>query len=308
VFDPDRSRAEAFAAASGATVCASEDEVLDSCDALYVCTWTSEHPRLVAAACERGLAVFCEKPLGVDLATARQMVESVERAGVVNQVGLVLRASPAFTLLRSLVADEASGRVMSIVFRDDQYIPTQGMYSSTWRGDVGKAGSGALLEHSIHDVDMIESVVGPIEAVNGRTATMHGIDGIEDVCVATLALPGGGCGTLVSVWHDLLVRPSLRRVEVLCERGFYTLEGDWFGPVSWQREDGSGRLEGGRLVDEVAARGLAEPNPDAAFVQAVGEARTATPDFRAALRAHEVVDAIYRSAGRSGAPVPVSGG
>ena len=36
-------------------------------DAVYVCTWTSEHPRLVAAAVERGLPVFCEKPLATTI-------------------------------------------------------------------------------------------------------------------------------------------------------------------------------------------------------------------------------------------------
>ena len=56
VYDPDPARAEAFGRASGALVCASEDEVLDGCDAVYVCTWTSEHPRLVAAAAELGQA------------------------------------------------------------------------------------------------------------------------------------------------------------------------------------------------------------------------------------------------------------
>ena len=54
VYDPDAERAARFAAASGSVVCASEDEVLDGCDAVYVCTWTSEHPRLVAAAVGAG--------------------------------------------------------------------------------------------------------------------------------------------------------------------------------------------------------------------------------------------------------------
>jgi predicted dehydrogenase len=307
VHDPVRERAEVFAAASGATVCDSEEAVLDSCDAVYVCTWTSEHPRLVRAACERGLAVFCEKPLGVDLPTAEAMVAMVEDAGVINQVGLVLRSSPAFDLLRALVQEPASGRVMSIVFRDDQFIPVKGAYGSTWRGDVAKAGSGTLLEHSIHDIDMIETIVGPLTSVNARSAAMHGVAGIEDVVVASFALRDGGVGTLVSVWHDLLARPSLRRIEVLCERGFYTLEHDWFGPVSWTRDDGAGILEGDALVAEVERRGLLGPNPDAAFVAAVAAGEMASPDFRTALRAHAVVDALYRSARDDGAPVTVAG-
>src|SRR5439155_14668058 len=119
-------------------------------DAVYVCTWTSEHPRLVAAAAERGLAVFCEKPLATSLEGARWMTAVVEGSGVTNQVGLVLRSSPAFLMLRRVAADSRSGRLMSIVFRDDQYIPIQGMYGSHWRGEGDKAGAGTLLEHSIH--------------------------------------------------------------------------------------------------------------------------------------------------------------
>jgi predicted dehydrogenase len=45
---------------------------------------------------------------------------------------------------------------MNVVFRDDQYLPTQGVYASTWRADAALAGSGVLLEHSIHDLDLLE--------------------------------------------------------------------------------------------------------------------------------------------------------
>ena len=55
--------------------------MLDGCDAVYVCTWTSEHPRLVAAAVERGLAVFCEKPLATTLAAAEAMAAAVAGVG-----------------------------------------------------------------------------------------------------------------------------------------------------------------------------------------------------------------------------------
>jgi myo-inositol 2-dehydrogenase/D-chiro-inositol 1-dehydrogenase len=63
VYDPDADRAASFAQASGATAVSTEEAVLDAVDAVYVCAWTSEHPRLVAAAVQRGLPVFCEKPL-----------------------------------------------------------------------------------------------------------------------------------------------------------------------------------------------------------------------------------------------------
>jgi len=307
VFDPDSSRAEDFARASGATVCASEDEVLDGCDAVYVCTWTAEHPRLVDAAAQRGLAVFCEKPLATDLAAARRMADAVGAAGVVNQVGLVLRHSPAFGLLKAIAADPASGQPMSVVFRDDQFIPIQGSYRSTWRGDVTKAGAGTLLEHSIHDLDMLEHVLGPVAEISARTARFHGIPGIEDVATLALRFESGAIGTLTSIWHDVLERPSLRRVELFCERAYAVLEGDWFGPVSWTTTGTEPeRREFDELEQEARGRGATLGNPDALFIDAVAAKTPAWPSFADALRAHVLADAAYRSAAAGGAPMAVT--
>ncbi|HXQ44129.1 MAG TPA: Gfo/Idh/MocA family oxidoreductase [Acidimicrobiales bacterium] len=307
VYDVDRSRAEAFAAKTGATVCGDEDEVLAACDAVFICTWTSEHPRLVEMAASRGLAIFCEKPLATDLAGARAMAEGVRRAGVVNQVGLVLRFSPAFCWLRQLISDPSSGRVMSVMFRDDQYIPLQGMYNSTWRGDVARAGSGALLEHSIHDLDIIEFLVGPVAGVCGLSSEFHGISGIEDAVNLSLSFANGAVGSLLSVWHDILERGSSRYVEIICENLWCAIDtDDWWGPVRWTRTGvDSGTLEGGELGDRVWSAGLAPVNPDEGFLDAVNRGRTIGPDFESALRAHVVVDAAYRSAAQGGIPVPV---
>lgn len=309
VWDPDRERRDRFAAASGATPCAGEDEVLDSCDAVYVCTWTSEHPRLVAAAVERGLPVFCEKPLATDLVGAEALAASVAAAGVTNQVGLVLRRSPAFGLARALVHDPEAGRPMSVVFRDDQFIPIQGSYASTWRADRERAGAGTLLEHSIHDLDLLEHVVGSITGISARSSSFHGLDGIEDSVSVLLAFAGGATGSLTSVWHDVLARPSSRRFEVFCERRWIAVEDDWFGPVTWQDGDGEPTTVcGGELLDACAARGVGTPNPDGDFVAAVRDGTPAWPDVQVALRAHRLVDAAYRSAGSGGAPVEVQPG
>jgi predicted dehydrogenase len=307
VYDPDPDRTEAFARASGQTACRSEEEVLDTCDAVYVCTWTSEHPRLVEAAAERGLAIFCEKPLATSLAGARAMAATVEAAQVPNQVGLILRRSPAFTMLAELAHGDDAGRVMSIVFRDDQFIPVRGHYGSTWRGEIDKVGAGALLEHSIHDVDVIEHMLGPITDVSARSAEFHHLSGIEDVVVATMGFESGAIGSLTSVWHDIDSRGSLRRVEVFCERMLLTLEGDdWFGPIRWVRDDGTeGELGGEELHAAAAAIQGHDLNPDGAFLRAVRDAKPCTPDFTAAVRAHEVTEAMYASARAGGAPVAV---
>jgi predicted dehydrogenase len=316
VFDVDQDRAAEFTAGHagpGAEVVASEQAVIAASDAVYVTTWTAEHRRLVEHVAAAGRAVFVEKPLAFSVADATAMATAVAQAGVVNQVGLVLRDSPSLLLLRHLVQRPASGRVMSIVFRDDQFLPVQGLYGSTWRADAARAGAGTLLEHSIHDLDLLRWIAGPILDVSARTAAFHGIEGIEDVATVSLAFASGALATLTSVWHDVLARPSLRHIEVLCERAHYVLTGDVDGPVGWTVEGGeaepafgpSGSVRGDELRALVAARGLKARNPDAAFVAAVAAGSPAYPAIAEAVPAHAAADAAYRSAASGGIPVKV---
>ncbi len=305
VHDRDGARAADFArtAVPGPhrpAVVDSAQDVIDAADAVYVCTWTSEHPALVRATAAAGRAVFCEKPLAVDLAGAEAMLAAVTAAGVVNQVGLVLRHSPAFRWLAARTAEPASGPVLSVVFRDDQYLPTQGMYGSTWRGDRDKAGAGTLLEHSIHDLDLLRWLLGPVERVTAHTLSVHDLAGIEDHAGVLLRARSGATGALSSTWHDVLSRPSQRRVEVLCRDRVLTLEGDWSGPVRLEEADGGiERLEGEALVGRAADDGIGT-NPDADFVAAVRAGSAAYPDFALAVEAHRLADAAYRSAADDG--------
>lgn len=310
VYDADATRTAEFAAASGHIAMSSEDDVLDSCDAIYVCTWTSEHRRQVEKAAAHGLAIFCEKPLAFDTASAEKMAATVAEAGVINQVGLVLRHSPAYLWAQHLIDDPAAGKVMGVVFRDDQFIPIQGHYGSTWRSDRARAGAGTLLEHSIHDVDMLRMLIGEVEGASTFVTNFHGHDGIEDVAAATLRFANGALGTLTSIWHDNLARPSLRRVEVFCERRHIMIEGDdWHGPVHWSNSDGDEHTIAGDDLSAAVAQWREGPeNPDEAFVRAALAGDQARPDFADAVEAHRIIDAMYASASRGGGFVEVGGG
>ena len=297
VFDPESERAKRFASLNGSVVCDSAIDVIERSEAVYVCTWTSDHEANVRLIAEAGKAVFCEKPLGTDLAMAERMVDVVRAADVVNQVGLVLRNSPVFHLLRHLVHSQDAGRPMSVIFRDDQFLPVRGSYASTWRADVDKAGAGVLIEHSIHDIDLLEWIYGPIASVSAESSHVHGIEGIEDVVSVNLSFESGVIGSLTSVWHELSDRASNRQVEVFNETLWAQLRGEWYGDVTWTIGEDSGELSGQELVDYSASvsPGSGE-NPDANFIRSVRAGTTASPSMKSALRAHVVVDACYRSA------------
>ncbi|NBU37632.1 MAG: gfo/Idh/MocA family oxidoreductase [Actinobacteria bacterium] len=255
-----------------------------------------------------GKPFFCEKPLSTGLAGADAMARAAQESGLTHQCGLILRRSPAYLWARELIADPKSGGVMAVVFRDDQFIPTQGHYKSTWRGDVTKAGAGTLLEHSIHDVDMLRFLVGDVRDVSARSTYRHGIDGIEDVVASSIRFENGAIGTLTTIWHDNLSRPSLRHVEVFCRNRTVVIAGDdWFGPVTWSDADGTtGSLEGEDLLARTAPLAHGDPNPDGAFVRAAIEGVAGFPDFSVALDAHRIVEAMYVSCRADGATVFVA--
>ena len=317
VHDLDADRAQAFADRVGAEV-VSEDEVLDRVDAVFVTTWTSEHERLVAAAAQRGVAVFCEKPLAIDAASAQRMVAAVEAAGVVNQVGLVLRFMPQFLHAKTLLAADRAGQLLAVSFRDDQFIPIQSHYGSNWRVDPTRAGRGALLEHSIHDVDIMQWLCGPVESVSGTVREVHGYPRIDDVAVARMDFANGAVASLTSIWHDILDRPSLRHIEIFCENLYLHLDGEAISPITWQfTGEPVQTLGGGALaracIDAGRARerdlapvvGGAMFNPLTPFLDAIAGGAPSPLPLREALLAHRIVDAIYASADSSGSTVAV---
>jgi UDP-N-acetyl-2-amino-2-deoxyglucuronate dehydrogenase len=314
IHDVDASRAEPFARAHGAHVASDPDALLDMVDAVWVCTPTSHHRDLVERAARHGVAVFCEKPLAPTLADAEALTAAVAEAGVPAQVGLVLRTAPVFVALRELLGSERLGRPMVVVFRDDQFFPIQGHYASTWRSDVSVAGAGTLLEHSIHDLDIMRFCLGEITEVSARTANYAGHEGIEDVAVAMLSFACGATASLVSVWHDVLTRPSGRRVEVFCQRGLAWLDNDFSGPLHVETTEGTEvrPCTPPRWVTElplpdhrmmIVVSHYAEANRD--FLDALAAGRPPRPGLEEGLAAHRLAAAVYRSA-REGRPEAIA--
>ena len=235
-FDTDPERALKLAEPNHAVPAKSLGALLDAVDVAWICTWTDGHLPAVEAAVARDLPVFCEKPLAPNLADCRRIAELL--AGVPHQVGLVLRHAPVFGNLARIVHSGRFGKPMALILLDDQYFPIQGMYGSTWRADVGKAGGGTLIEHSIHDLDVINWVMGRPDSVSAHTASIFGYPGIDDSSALRLAYPGGATASLVSVWHQVTSRPSTRRLELFCEHAFLWTEDDYLGPLHVETSDG----------------------------------------------------------------------
>jgi predicted dehydrogenase len=315
-FDVDRDKAAGIARHHGARPCETLDDLIDDVDAVWICTWTSSHLEAVEAAAERSRAVFCEKPLAPSLVQAERLAGALER--VPHQVGLVLRHAPVFRVAAHLVASGRYGPPLLTVLRDDQYFPIQGLYASAWRADVAKAGGGTLIEHSIHDVDVLRLILGPVlgepEDVGARTASLFGHAGIDDATTLTFGFAGGATATIASVWHQILSRGSLRRLELFCEEALLWTDDDYLGPLHVETAAGEELVEATPPawverfdVPEVLAKPLAQyAEPSKAFLEALskdGSRARGYPDVATALASHRLVDWAYQSAAAGGRPI-----
>ena len=315
-FDADHERAAGIARYHDARPYEQLAELLAEVDVVWVCTWTAAHLEPVCAAGEQSRAVFCEKPLAPTLADAERLAGVLAR--VPHQVGLVLRHAPVFRAAAELVAEGRYGRPLTTVLRDDQYFPIQGFYASAWRADVDKAGGGTLLEHSIHDVDVLRWVLGPAAGepheVAARTASMFGHPGIDDATTVTFRYEGGSAATIVSVWHQILSRGSRRRLEVFCEDALLWADDDYLGPLHVETRNGEELIASAPppWVDRFeVAEALAKPlaqyaEPSKVFLDALardGAGARGYPDAGIAIAAHRLVDRAYQSAAAGGRPV-----
>ena len=319
VCDRQLERAERIARIADLDLATDDPEELiasPSVNTVYICTPTAEHNELVLRAAAAGKHVFCEKPLARTLAGAQEMYNAVQRAGVRHQVGLIMHHSPVLTVLKELISDPTLGRLMTIVFRDDQAFPVQGHYASDWRGDVAIAGGGTLIEHSIHDLDLLTWLAGDVESIHAQTRNYAGHEGIEDLASVTLNFASGATAQLTSVWHDIRERASSRLLEVFFERGYFAVDQDFFGSISYETNDTQGTatisdaevrrryLDIIGLDPDVFDQALGKYSlEDYFFLQALVEDRDPYPGFDVALGAHKLVDAGYRSADEGGCNV-----
>ncbi len=324
VYDVAQSAAEQLAALwDGARAARSVEEILadKSIDAVFICTPTAAHRAVCIAAARAGKHIFCEKPLAMSAAEAAEMQAEVERAGVTSQVGLVLRFSPVYTVIRALATEPEAGRMLGVTMRDDQDFPIRGAHPSAWRNDPAQSAGGTLVEHSVHDLDLMGWMFGPITRIYCRTRVLNGRLGIEDSAFTSLEFAGGFHGQLTSIWHHVLNRPSNRRLEVFTENLFLACDHDINGPIAIQRAEGMEeritedevmRRFGGILLRErpylSSVRELfpvAYALEDAAFLAAIRGETRADPDLSEGVRAQRTVEMAYQSA-RLGAPVEIA--
>ncbi|WP_121744848.1 Gfo/Idh/MocA family protein [Natronorubrum halophilum] len=178
-----------------ATTYRSAETMMDEAnvDAIDVCSPTPTHRPMVEAAVERGLDVFCEKPIAGSLADARAITDVVAEADVMFMVGHVLRFFPQYARIRDLVRDGGIGDPGVARARRLSEFPAWG--HENWYADRDSSG-GVLLDLAIHDFDYLRWVVGDIDRVFARRTTWDR----GEQAHATVRFADGAVGYVEASW------------------------------------------------------------------------------------------------------------
>jgi predicted dehydrogenase len=288
-------------------------------NAVFICTPTVSHAELVCAAADRKLHIFCEKPLAMTYGDAVAIHEAVQRAGVINQIGLVLRFSAVYRVMAAQLAQPEMGAPIAVVFRDDQCFPIRGGHNTAWRKDRAQTAGGTLIEHGVHDLDLLTVLFGPIARLRAWQQNRAGHPGVEDYMAVELEFATGLRAQLVNLWHNMVERNSNRRLEIFCATGFLASDFDMLGDILLQVGDGEEnriapqevlqRFESLLQRDEHRFRdwySLPYMLQDLSFIESLLADRPAAPDIGAGVEAQRLAAACYEAA-RTGAEIALTG-
>jgi predicted dehydrogenase len=163
VADPRLDVARAAAAGLGCQAFASLDDLLDGVDvdAALVCTPPVTHVDICLHLLSRGIPVLCEKPLTLDLSSARKLLERSEETGVLLTMAAKFRYVDDMIRAKSIVD---SGILGEIVLFENVFASRVTM-AGRWNADPETSGGGVLIDNGTHSVDVARYFLGPISEV-----------------------------------------------------------------------------------------------------------------------------------------------
>lgn len=191
-------------------------------DAVVIATPSKLHARMVEAALERGVHVFCEKPFVLDVGAGEKLVALAERKGLVNQVGYHYRFVAAFKEAARVVRSGALGTVHHV--RAEAFGPVVlRPKGGTWRSAKSEGG-GALYDYACHAIDLVNFVVGTPAAVDGVVRRGVFSQDVDDEVYCTLRYADGASGQLSVNWSDESFRKMSTKISVWGTNGRITAD------------------------------------------------------------------------------------
>ena len=268
---------------------------------VLIATPPRSHAELALRAARAGKHVLVEKPLDVDYASGRGLVDEVEKLGRTFGVVFQHRFRLGAIALRDKLRESALGELVSSSasirwWRSFEYFAEPG------RGTLARDAGGVLLTQAIHTLDLLLDLVGPVRRVSAqcRTSPLRRID-TEDIACATVEYANGAVGVIDATTTAFPGFPE--RIEIAGTKGAALLEGE---RLTLQRHDAApfevtGSTSGGGGADPMAFSHESHRRLYSDFVDAVQARRQPQASARSGLAVHALIDTMLASSreGRS---------
>ncbi len=178
----------------------------DDIDAVFVASANSAHCRETLAAAKAGKHVLVEKPMAMNVAEAKKMIDACRRNGVLLMVGHMIRFSPLALRIREIVR---SGVLGSISFAHADFMYDGRTSRRAWLKDMKTAGGGPIFDIGVHCLDTLRFVLdADVLSVAGKLEPIPSTARTETTVSLSLRLTNG---TLASIHcsFDSSVRRSM---------------------------------------------------------------------------------------------------
>lgn len=316
VFDLRAEAAEKLASEYGAKSFSSIDDFLadSELEVVTIGTPSGAHLDPALAALNAGKHVICEKPLEITTERIDQLIAASEANGKTLSAVLNRRFHPGMDAFKKAADESRFGTLTSASayvkwYRDQAYYDSAG-----WRGTWALDGGGALMNQSIHTVDALLYLAGPVKSVQANAACLaHERIEVEDIIVATVEFENGARGVIECSTATWSKDGHPARVQLAGTDGSVFLADEAFEIWDFRGEKPEDAAIQSKLMRGQEA-GLGANDPSAInfyqhqrnfeeVVQSIHEGRECKTNAHEARKAVALIQAIYQSAQNDGAKV-----
>jgi predicted dehydrogenase len=283
-------------------------------DAVHVCTPSGDHQGPAVLAMQHGLNVVVEKPMEIQPDRIDAMGETAKKHGVRLAGIFQNRWHPANQAIKAAMDEGRFGKLAWAGSFTPWYRPDKYYEDVAWRGTWKLDGGGAVMNQGVHQVDLIQWIMGKVKTVSAfASSRIHAKIETEDTMTCAMEFASGAYGTFMST--TAMHPGGSTRLEIGGENGTAVSEGGLKRFAFRDERPGDKelleKLDPARTTTTGGGKSAADVplNLHALNIASIYEAWsrdedavTCAPEARKAVA---IIQAMYESARKKGAPVDV---
>lgn len=264
-------------------------------DVVNICTPSGMHAEMGIAAARAGKHVIVEKPMALSSIDADALINACDENGVKLAVCFQNRFNPPVQKLRRALEEGRFGKLTHASAVVRWFRPQDYYDQAPWRGTWAMDG-GCLMNQSIHNIDLLQWMMGPVESVFGYTANNFRKIEAEDVGVAVLKFKNGALG-VIEASTTIYPENLEETLAIFGEKGTVMLGGIAVNKIeTWKFADSQDENLEMEQQDVPNVYGFGHDALIEDFIRAVIEDRRPYIDGREGIKSLRIVLGIYHSA------------